>query len=205
MLFSTQGVRKIRKIYDGKGKPVEINLYDNKERRTGKILLAYDDNGKLIEIEHYGSNGFYHPGERTKWRRILEPLITRLIKIFFFLKCVYSFGIKGKLRKAARCFVYGSLTMLNVFVYDENGRIVEEQTHFVGSLIMKKVFEYDEEGNKAEEIERFNDEIFQKQSYRREYDSHRNWIKETVSQFQAEEKHEQTVFTSRTISYRAFS
>lgn len=203
MSFSAQGVRKIRKTFDDKGKPIDITLYDNKEKRTGKILLAYDGNDKLIEIEHYGSSGFYSPVEKTKWQRILEPLITRLIKIFFFLKCVYSFGIKGELRKAARCFVYGPLIMLNVFVYDEKGQIVEEQTRFIGSIAMKKVFEYDEEGNKAEENEYFNGESFQNQSYSREYDSHGNWIEETLSyQFQAEEKREQTtVFTSRTIGY----
>lgn len=202
MLFSTQGVRRIKKIYNDKGKPIDITLYNNKEKRTGKILLAYNDYGKLIEIEHYGSSGFYYDGDRTKWQRIFEPLITGLTKIFFFLECVYSFGIRGELKKAARCFVYGHLTMLNIFVYDDKGRIVEEQTLFIGSIMMKKVFVYDEEGNKAEEIERFNDETAQKQSYSRKYDSHGNWIEETVtSQFQSEERYEQTAFTSRTVSY----
>lgn len=201
MSFSAQHVRKIRKIYDRNGKLIEINLYDNKEKRTGKILLAYNNYGKPIEIAHYGGNEFYHPGERTKWQRVLEPLMTRLIKIFIFLKCVYSFAVKGELRKAARCFVYGSLTMLNVFVYDDKGRIVEEQTHFVGSLMTKKVSIYDKEGGKAEETEYFNDEPVQRQIYSRKYDSRRNWIEETANYFQAEQKGEQTVFTSRTISY----
>ncbi len=201
--FSAQGIRKIRKIYDSKGKTIDITLYDNKEKRTGKILLTYNNEGNLIEIEHYGSDGFYPAGEITKWQRVLEPLITRLIKIFLFLKCIYSFGIKGEFRKAARCFVFGPLTMLNVFVYDKNGRIVEEQTLFIGSIVMKKVIACDEEGNKVEENEYFNDELVQRQSYSRKYDSHQNWIEETVSsQFQVEEKGEQTtVFTYRTISY----
>jgi hypothetical protein len=202
--FSAQGIRKIRKIYDGKGKPIDITLYNNKEKLTGKILFAHNDNGKLIEIEHYGSNGFYSAGERTTWQRILEPLITPLIKIFFFLKCVYSFGIRGEIKKVARCVVYGPLTMLNVFVYDDKGRIVEEQTRFIGSIAMKKVFAYDEGGYKAEEIEYLDDDsILQKQIYSRKYDSNRNWTEETVSsQFRMEEKYEQTtVFTYRTISY----
>jgi len=204
MSFSAQGICKIRKTYDSKGNPVDITLYNNKEKQTGKILFTYTNEGKLIELEHYGSDGFYPAGDGTKWQRILEPLMTRLIKIFFFLKCLYSFGIKGELRKAARCVIYGPLSMLNVFVHDDKGRIVEEQTHFVGSLMMKKVFAYDEEGNKAEEIEYLNDDsVLQKQSYSRKYDSHRNWIEETVSsQFRIEEKYEQTtILTYRTISY----
>ncbi|HXH69949.1 MAG TPA: hypothetical protein VNI60_06325 [Pyrinomonadaceae bacterium] len=203
MSFSAQGIHKIRKTYDGKGKPIDITLFNNKEKLTGKIFFAHNDNGKLIEIEHYGSSGFYPTGDITKWQRIFEPLITRLIKIFLFLKCIYSYGIRGELGKTARCSIYGPLAMLNVFVYDDKGRIVEEQTHFIGSIVMKKVFGYDEEGNKAEEIEYFNDDAVQRQSYNRKYDSHRNWIEETISsQFQTEEKHEQTtIFTYRTISY----
>jgi hypothetical protein len=204
MSFSAQGVRKIRKTYDGKGKPIDITLYNHKEKPTGKILFTYNNEGNLIEIEHYGSDGFYPAGEITKWQRVLEPLITRLIKVFLFLKCIYSFGIKGELRKAARCVIYGPLSMLNVFVHDDKGRIVEEQTYFIGSIMMKKVFVYDEEGNKAEVIEYLNDDsVLQKQIYSRKYDSHRNWIEEAISsEFQTEEKQAQaTVLTYRTISY----
>jgi len=120
------------------------------------------------------------------------------------LKCIYGFGIKGELIKAARCIAYGPLLMLNVFVYGDEGRMVEEQTRFIGSLMMKRVFVYDEKGNKSEEIEyRGIDSVLQKQSYSREYDSNGNWIEETIShQFRVEEKLEQsTVVTHRTISY----
>lgn len=204
MSFSAHGIHKIRKVFDSKGKPIEISLYNDKGKRIGKILFVHDDNGKLIEIAHYGNNGFYPVGERTKWQRILEPLALRLLKIFLLLKCIYGFGIKGELMKAARCVAYGPLFILNVFVRNDKGQIIEEQTHFIGSLGMKKVFTYDEKGNKIEEIERLNDDsILQKQNYSREYDSYGNWVEETIShQFRMEEKLEQsTVVTYRTISY----
>ena len=84
--------------------------------------------------------------------------------------------------------------MLNVFVYGDEGRMVEEQTRFIGSLMMKRVFVYDEKGNKSEEIEyRGIDSVLQKQSYSREYDSNGNWIEEIIShQFRMEEKLEQS-------------
>jgi hypothetical protein len=135
---------------------------------------------------------------------MLEPLTLRLIKIFLLLKCIYSFGIKGDLGKAARCVAYGPLFILNVFVHNDKGQIIEEQTHFIGSLEMKKVFTYDEKDNKIEEIELLNDNsVLQKQNYSREYDSYGNWVEETIShQFRMEEKLEQsTVVTYRTISY----
>ena len=204
MGFTARGGDKIRKIYDRKGKPIEATVRSSKGKRMGKVLFAYDADGRLIEVSNYGSNGFYPCGERTKWQRILEPLTLRLIKIFLLLKCVYSFGIKGELKKAARCFAYGPLVMSTLFVYDDRERIVEEQTLFFGSLEMKKVFAYDEKGNKSEEIEYVgNSSVLQKQSYRREYDFQGNWVKETVfCQFRMEEKHEQTtVVTHRTISY----
>ncbi|MDQ3749072.1 MAG: hypothetical protein M3367_08690 [Acidobacteriota bacterium] len=202
--FSARGVHKIRKVYDSVGKPIEISLHNDKGKRIGKILFVHDNNGKLIEVAHYSSNGFYPCGERTKWQQMLEPLALRLIKIFLFLKCIYSFGIKGELGKAARCVAYGPLFILNVFVRNDKGQIIEEQTHFIGSLGMKKVFTYDEKGNKIEEIERLNnDSVVQKQNYSREYDSNGNWVEETIShQFRMEEKLEQsTVVTYRTISY----
>ena len=205
MSFSAQGVHKIRKVYDSLGKLIEISLHNNKETRVGKILFTHNEEGKLIEIAHYGSHGGFYPcGERTKWQRMLEPLTLRLIKIFLFLKCIYSFGIKGELGKAVRCFAYGPLLMLNIFVRNDKGQIIEEQSHFISSLEMKKVFTYDEKGNKIEEIERLNDDsILQKQNYSREYDFYGNWVEETIShQFRMEEKLEQsTVVTYRTISY----
>ncbi len=202
--FSAQGVRKIRKTYDSRGKPIDITLYNNKEKQTGKILFTRNDEDKLTEIEHYGSDGFYPAGQRTKWQRILEPLTTRLIKIFLLLKCIYDFGIRGELKKIGRCIIYGPLTMRNVFVYNDKGHIVEEQTYFIESLMMKKVFVYDAEGNKTEEIEYLNDDsVLQKLIYSRKYDAYRNWIEETASsQFPMEQEQEQsTVLTYRTISY----
>lgn len=202
--FSARGGDRIRKVYDNEGKPIEITVRNNKGTRTGKMLFAYDDNNRMIETAHYGSNGFYPAGERTKWQRLLEPFTFRLIKIFLFLKCIYSFGIRGELRKVARCVIYGPLLMSTVFVYDKEGKIIEERTNFIGSLEMKKVFAYDDEGNKAEEIEYVRDDkILQKQNYSREYDSHGNWIRETIShQFRMNEKIEQsTTATYRTIVY----
>lgn len=201
MSFSACGIRKIRKIYDDKGKLLDITLYKDKEKRTGKILLDYDENGRLLETAHYGGGEFYPPAEKNEWQHVLEPLIMRSIKIFIFLKCVCGFGIKGELRKAARCFVYGSLSVLNVFVYNDKGWVVEEQTHFLSLMMSKKIFAYNREGDKAEEIEYFNDESVQRQVFSREYDSHRNWIEETARQFQTNEEPEQRVFTNRTISY----
>ncbi|CAN5639149.1 hypothetical protein BH24ACI2_BH24ACI2_02100 [soil metagenome] len=204
MSFSAQGGDRMRKVYDDKGKPIEMTLYNIKGKRTGKMLFAYDDE-RLIEVSNYGgSNGFYPCGERTKWQRILEPLTIRLIKIFLLLKCIYSFGIRGKLRKAARCILYGPLVISTIFVYDDKGQVVEEQTHFIGSVMMKRTFAYDEKGNKAEEIEYIDkDSVLQKQNYSREYDFQGNWVTETIScQFRMEEKREQsTVITNRTISY----
>ncbi len=202
--FSARGGDRIRKVYDSEGKPIEITVHNNKGTRTGKMLFAYDDNNRLIETAHYGSNGFYPVAERTKWKCTLQPLAVRLIIIFLFLKCIYSFGIRGELRKAARCIIYGPLLMSTEFVYDKEGKIVEERTNFIGSLQMKKVFTYDEEGNKAEEIEYMRDNtILQKQNYSRKYDSHGNWIEETIShQFRMNEKIEQsTTATYRTIGY----
>jgi len=204
MLFSAQGGDIIRKVYDDKGKLIEITIRSKKGKRAGKILFAYDGDGRLIEMSHYGGNGFSPCGERTKWQRILEPFAMRSIKIFLLLKCLYSFGLKGEMRKAARCVLYGPLYMLTVFVYDGEGQIVEEQTNFVGSLEMKKVSAYDEKGNKAEEIEYMdNESVMRKQCYSREYDFQGNWVKETLScQSQIDEKLEQSaVVTYRTISY----
>ncbi len=205
MSFSAQGVHKIRKVYNSLGKPIEISLHNNKETRIGKILFTHNEEGRLIEMAHYGSHGEFYPcGERTKWQRMLEPLALRLIKIFLFLKCIYSFGIRGELMKAVRCIAYGPLLILNVFVYDDEGRMVEEQTRFIGSLEMKRVFVYDEKGNKIEESQYMgNESVVQKQNYSREYDSYGNWVEETIScQFPMAEKLEQsTVVTYRTISY----
>jgi antitoxin component YwqK of YwqJK toxin-antitoxin module len=194
----------IRKVYDGNEKLIEVTTRNNKGKRTGKMLFAYDDNGRLIEVLNYSSDGFHPAGERTKLRRLLEPLALRSIKIFFLLKGIYSFGLKGELKKAARSFVYGPLIMSNVFIYDNKGRVIEEQTDFIGSIVMKKVFAYDEKGNKAEEIEYTGDDnLLQKQNYSREYDSRGNWVKETVAhQFLMGEKLEHsTVITYRNISY----
>ncbi len=168
------------------------------------MLFAYDDNNRLIETAHYGSGEFYPCGERTRWHRLFEPFALRLITIFLFLKTIYSLGIKGELRKVARCVIYGPLLMSTVFVYDKEGKIIEERTNFIGSLEMKKVFAYDDEGNKAEEIEYMRDNtILQKQNYSRKYDSHGNWIEETIShQFRMNEKLKQsTTATYRTIGY----
>ncbi len=204
--FSAQGGDRIKKVYDGKGKLIEITMHNTKGKRTGKILFAYDNDGRLIEMAHYGGNGFSPCGERTKWQRILEPFALRLIKIFLLLKCIYSFGIRGELRKAVQCILYGPLAMSTIFIYDNEGRIVEEQTQFIGLVMMKRIFTYDEKGGKAEEIEYMdNDSVMQKQSYSREYDFQGNWVTETIScQFQTNEKREQsTVVTNRTISYYA--
>lgn len=205
VIFSAQGGDRVRKVFDNKGNPIEATLHNNRGKRAGKILFEYNADDRLIEVTNYSNEGF-HPGggERTKWQRILEPFALPLIKIFLLLKCVYGFGIKGELRKAARCIFYRSLVMSIVFIYDEEGRMIKEQTYFVGSLMMKKVFTYDEKGGKTEEIEYLgNDSVLQKQTYSREYDFQENWVKETIScQFRMEEKLEQsTVVTNRTISY----
>ncbi len=202
--FSASGGDRIRKVYDSEGKPIEITVRNNKGTRTGKMFFAYDGNNRLIETANYGSNEIYPCGERTRWQRIFEPFTFRLIKIFLCIKCIYNFGARGELRKAGRCIIYGPLLMSTVFVYDKEGKIVEEQNNFLGSLQMKKVFTYDEEGNKAEEIEYIRDNtVLQKQNYSRKYDSHGNWIEETIShQFRMNEKIEQsTTATYRTIGY----
>ncbi len=202
--FSARGGDKIRKIYDSEGKPLEITTHNNEGTPTSKILFVYENDGRLIEVAHYGGDEFYPCGERTEWQHLLEPFALRLIKIFLFTKCLYSFGVKGELRKVARCITYGSLFMSTVFAYDDKGRVIEEQELILGSLGMKKVYTYDEKGNKAEEIQYINNDIIlQRQNYSRVYDSYGNWIKETVSQeFQMEERFEQsTTATYRTISY----
>ncbi|MGI8642164.1 MAG: hypothetical protein ACR2MG_19715 [Pyrinomonadaceae bacterium] len=205
--FSARGGDCIRKVYDVEDRLTEISVRSAKGKPAGKILLEYDADGRLIETSQFGGEESFQPcgGAATKRRRVLEFFAPPLIKTFLLFKSVYNFARRGKWRKAARCFLYSPFVMSTIYVYDEKGQKIEEQTSFLGSPMMKKVFAYDEKGEKAEEIEYLDngDSFLQKQTYSHEFDSCENWIKETiVCQFRQAEKSEQsTVVTSRSISY----
>ncbi len=207
-MFSARGGDCVRKVYDVEERLIEITVRGAKGKLTGEILFEYDADGRLIEMSQFGGGEeSFQPGggAATKGQRVLEFFAPPLIKTFLLFKGVYNFTRRGEWRKAARCFLYSPLVMSTVYVYDEKGQKIEEQTSFLGSPMMKKVFAYDEKGVKAEEIEYFDkgDSFLQKLTYSREYDLRGNWIKETiVCQSQQAEKHEQsTVVTRRSISY----
>ncbi len=206
-MFSARGGDCVRKVYDGEERLIEITVRGAKGKITGKILFEYDTGGRLIEMSQFGGGEeSFQPcnDAATKRRRVLEPFALPLIKTFLLFKSVSNFVRRGKWRKAARCFLHSPFVMSTIYVYDEKGQKIEEQTSFLGSPMMKKVFAYDEKGEKAEEIEYLdNDSILQTQTYSREYDLRGNWIKETIAcQFrQAEEPEQSTVVTRRSISY----
>ena len=205
--FSISGneIHRLRKVYDAAGKPLEISLFDKKNSRIGKILYAYDRKGRLIEMSQYDWRNFESGGEMIGWQRALKPLLLRLIKLFLFFKCVYGFGSRREIRKAFGCFLNGSLSLMTVYLYDQNGRVAEEQNYFFGSLEMKKTYAYDDKGDKAEETAHYiGEESFQqKQIFKREYDSHGNWIKEVAaySSRMKDEIKQGEVVTYREISY----
>lgn len=199
----THSVRRLRKVYDRGGKPLQISLFDQQNSSVGKISFVYDAKNRLIEVAQHGSNDFQPCGEVTQWQRRFEPLLMSLIKSALFLKCVYSFGLKGELSKVIRCFTDGSLSLLTVYLRDENGRVAEEQTHFVGLPMMKKTFAYDDKGNKTEEtFEHIGaDSFLEKQIFTREYDAHGNWVKEIVNSSSRMENELRRTVTRRDISY----
>lgn len=207
-MFSAHGGDCVRKVYDGEERLIEITARGAKGKLTGKIFLEYDADGRLIEMSQFGGgeeNFQSRGGAATKRQRVLEFFAPPLIKTFLLFKSVSSFARRGEWRKAARCFLYSPLVMSTIYVYDEKGQKIEEQTSFLGSPMMKKVYAYDEKGDKAEEIEYFDngDSVLQKLTYSREYDLRGNWIKETIfcQSHQAEKREQSTVFTRRTINY----
>lgn len=64
--FSACGGDKIRKVYDDKGKLIEITPHDNQGKRTGKILFEYDADDRLIEMAHYGGSDGFNRAEKEQ-------------------------------------------------------------------------------------------------------------------------------------------
>lgn len=199
-------VHRIRKVYDGAGNLREMTLRRQNGSLAGKVLLTYDDEGRVTEVVHYGRTRAGFCGPVSTWQRLLTPLMQHLVNLCLLLKCLYSYGIRGEWQKATHCLAYGPPLIQVTFVYNAKGQKVEERQSLVGFVVRKKVLTYDAQGHTSEETEYEADgSIVHKQTYTREYDAQGNWIKETIFAYinssGQEKPREATVVTYRTISY----
>ena len=120
----------LRNIYDEKynydsiGRLIEENKYVNDIIKS-KILYAYNDNGKPIETNSYGSTG------------VLQS------------KILYSYNDIGKLIEKNSYGSDGSIRSKENYIYNNDGYIIEEKRNEDGYLVKRDYLEqYDKNDNR---------------------------------------------------------
>lgn len=174
-----RGGGRLRKVYDVRGNLVEVSAYGRRGQRFGRHVFVYDAEGRLARSEQRGGGRFSVDVHTTRWRRLLGPVVRRLGMLLLRLYGTFRLGAQGELRQAAGCLIRGSRLDETAYLYDAEGRKVEERRLFAGMLLARTAFKYDEWGNLVEEVQSIGDGlVVSRESLSREYDDHGNWTRE---------------------------
>src|SRR3569832_395310 len=203
--------------YDRQGNlSEEDQLYEVVELNF-KSIFTYDPPGQIkegIEYDYQGKPAFkwsytHDPGKKIIEESRYEP------NGVLFSKSSYHYDADGNLVEEERLHSHSANDLKWVYLYDEACRKVEESFYVVraqgllntveSTLDSKIVFSYDAKGNLLEEP-RYDAAatVKSKKSYRYEYDTAGNWIKQTAREWvnHADKTYfEPTEVTYRTITY----
>ncbi|HEX7720664.1 MAG TPA: hypothetical protein VF397_00805 [Pyrinomonadaceae bacterium] len=175
-------MKKTLKVFsDLRGERVEESAYEGGTILLNKSMTVKDKNGRPVELTTYKADGTQDIKQTVAYVSGNDP------------SEVDIFGERGE------------LTAKIIFIYDSHG-VLSEQKEYAGdgSLANNLVFSGDViHGNEYSTSELdAKGTLVNKERHVREFDSHGNWIKETLSKRNLQSgSWEPTEVTNRTITY----
>ena len=136
-----------KRVFNYTGDICTISILDNEKNNIGKIINKYDDLGNIVETIEYDENG------KIKERYLFEfdgKLVKEKIKFAsdnFLYKETYEYNANDQLIKVLKEQPKGTKVISNIYIYDDEGRLIEEQwfdDHPTENS--KKTYFYDKKG-----------------------------------------------------------
>ena len=213
--YDPQGVffKKTLRTYDPTGELQEIRAYAPDGSLMSRQVYSYDSaNRTFKELADNGrktTETVYSLDERGKV--ISQTTVNSDEQLS--IRLVMQYDVRGRLSEIATCvndsqqlaIVPGDAARKSVMLSDEmRQRLKGKGPCSDGLLTSKIVFSRDHSGHLVEATIYSGDGVLvEKNGYSREYDSHGNWIKETLSKWNSEsDRFEPATLTLRKILYR---
>lgn len=173
--------------YDSRNRKIEQLSFDASGKQTTRFVFQYDNRGKQVwlKVQPAGKR------KRVGWAAF-DDRGNELERIEFDERgavnhrYVYTYDAAGNRTSEVDYYHRDGRTRTSkdIYVYNDNGEVIEQSLYFDGALDSKRTYQFDPRGNKTEAVETDGKGLVKKRrTWSYEFDSEGNWTRAVISEW----------------------